>query len=350
MSKSNIKKLVPVPFDPITNQNDPQYNSVKNQLERMGHKQFPNTKFSVMPVKDPRTKRYLTGLDVDAISIKNIEDTEVREAEIKRITTLKAELERLTGLNLDPITTDPSRPCYYELISRSSTDDLPLGFVFNNPSVGEVFDLSSPMKQIDFLWLCETPFVLKSFIEYERGYNAYARYIVEDIEAENKVKADKYKIKMDATTGLNAFYNSSKVDKLATLLNIPYAYDDSQDVILAYVAEYLDGITNSYITDDLKQFVKFTKLSPEQLDANYFATLFIRESIVTEQYGGIIREGVDEYGERLSESGKQGLVEYLLDAKNSEKYAMLRGALEEAIQSKYGVRVSTKIQKRSKAV
>ena len=327
---SNLVKIIPLPFEAILDKNDYRYFSIANQLAVEKMTQFPSTVFSVMPERDRRTKRFKTGLDEEALEINNIPHSKTRETEKKRIKELKEHLEKVTSLNLDPYTKDPSKPCYYDLLIRGE-DNNPLGFVFKNPSQGEVFDLDNPIHHITYLWLLETGVIVKSYADYESGnYNSViAKFIIDNVEEEAIQKAKRYKIKMEAQQALFKFNGSPNIYKLAEILRIPYSYKDKADVVFVSVAEYVDYVDNS----DLQKFVNISKMPAAQFDAEYYSLKFLKEGVCTEYAGGLIRRGTDEYGEHLCMDGIEGLKSYLLSPSNSAAYAEMRQELEDKIEA-----------------
>ena len=129
----------------------PGVNTLTNALRENDYQRFPGTARMIPPYRESNGK-YRTGLDENALYIKNIVDPDIREGERRRVAELRKKLEAEVGFDLGP------ESDFYKFNSKSTNK---AGF-FKLTDKDSVFDLSDPFQAITFAWLRVHPIIASS--------------------------------------------------------------------------------------------------------------------------------------------------------------------------------------------
>jgi hypothetical protein len=279
--------------------------TLTNALRENGYQRFPGTGRLISPFKE-NNGTYRTGLDENALYIRNIIDPEVREAEKRRVGALRKKLEQEIGFSLAPDSD------FYRFDSNSPQK---AGF-FKLTDKDSVFDLSDPFQAVTFAWLRVHPIIASSLEAYNRGeFLPETQYFVNDDEAEAKISYSKKKSLNDAIGKLNSL-SLERRRKIGRLMDLPHTDDTMEQVVYNDIDNLLrlaDMPSGAYKGQTpLKIFNMFVDLNAESLDVKDLIEQAFRSNIYRMKKGKVYE------GEFVAFESKDDLFDHLIDEANQK--------------------------------
>jgi len=295
--------------------------SLEASLAMNGYSRFPGTMVRMIPYKEPTTGAYRTGLDPDALYIRRLRDRDPESAkvEIERVTTLRKELEDMTGLDLNPRSDFYSKIFDDRVSMKAHTVALKEG--------DNVFDLNIAMDAITYAWLRVHPLIASSYQAYERGeYPSNTQFYVNDTNIEEELQYKKRTLINKAIIELDAM-SLDKRKKVARLLGLPVT-DNSKEIFVynlldAFIKETEIKAGDFRGSNPIELFNKFNKMDESLLAAKDLVEQALRHSIYRITKGGRITEGKTEIAK-----SKEELVDFIMDKKNQDDLFALQEKLK----------------------
>lgn len=295
--------------------------SLEASLAANGYSRFPGTGVRFVPAKENNNIDYKTGLNVNAPYMERMKKThpENYKLEFARITELKEDLERRSGVKLDPTS------LYYKDIFNDKA--AVKAQIVRCKEGDNVFDFEDVFAQITYEWLRVHPLIASSYTAYERGeYPANTQFYVNDDNIEEELKYKKKTLINKATGKLDSM-SLEKRKKVARLLGLPVS-DNSKEV---FVYNLLDSfIKQAEIkVGELKGgnpvdlFNKISDLDDKILTVKDIVDQALKHTIYRTSKGGRITEG----GQEIAKD-KNDLVDFLLNDKNQEDLLVLQEKLK----------------------
>jgi hypothetical protein len=292
----------------IKKERDPGILSLESSLSRHGFYRFPGTGVRILPYKEANGK-FRTGLDEDALYIKNMKDPEARELERIRVKALRKELEEKTGIDLSP------KSDYYVRMN----DDNYKGEkaqIIRLMDGDNVFDLSDNYKAITYAWLRVHPMIASSYQAWLRGeYMPSTQFFVNDEDIENavvykkKTAINKVIVELDKMT-------LEKRRKVARLLGLPVTENSKEETVYNLLDNF---IKDSEVrvgpykgTNPVTLFTKFLEMDSDTLEAKHLVSELLKHSVLRYKRGRLFE------GELEIAKSEDELVERLLTPKYQE--------------------------------
>lgn len=296
--------------------------SLEACLSEKGYTRFPGTSMKIEVAKETNGD-YLTGLNPNALYIKRMKSTELKESEQKRVQALYDELVGMTKLDLDP------QSPYYKDRYNERLDKNARAQIVNLEDGENIFNLDDPYQAITFAWLRVHPLIASSYQAYERGeYPASTKFYVADDEIEAEITYRKSKAINDAIVILDKMSLEDR-RKVARLLGKPV--DDNTKEVFVYnmldkyikMGETTDGKYKGQNT--VRVFTALANLDTKILGARDLIEQAVRLDVYREDRDGTIREG----GIEIAKSSEDLAID-LLKTKNQDKLI----ALDEKVRAK----------------
>lgn len=301
--------------------NNSQLQTMQGGLAAKGLTRIPGAGVFKYPYKELDGK-YRTGLDPDASYIKRIQDPTERELEKERVTKLRQKLESELGdIDLGP------RSSFWNYgLSVSNDDNLhvqPVKLMDGD----NIFDLSNPLKELQFSWLRVHPTIASSYQAWERGdYPADTQFYVADDEIENAVLFKKKQLINKAIVKFDSM-SPEKKKKVARLLGLPVTDNTTEESVYNQVdnllkqTEFKNGKFSGL--DPVKVFNQFADMKENLLNIKDLVKQALHHSIYRMKPNGKIYEG--EFEVAMDEDE---LVKMLADDDNQDTLLTLEGKLK----------------------
>lgn len=300
-----------------------QIQTMENSLLQKGYTRMLGTAVYKYPYKE-LDNRYRTGLDPEAAYIKRMQDGSVeKDLEIKRVTELRAKLEKILQVDLSP----NSKFWNYKL--SQGTDDLthvqPVKLIDGD----NYFDYSNPWRELEFAWLRVHPTIASSYEAWQRGeFPAETQWYVVDHEIETKLAFDRKQL-INKAIGKFETMTPSKRRKVARQLGLPITDDTVDEQVYNQIdsaikqTEFTSGKHKGL--NPVKVFLKYAEMAEELLQVKDLVKQAIDHSIYRFKSGGKLYEGEFEVAD-----SEDSLVKLLMDDEHQEDLI----ALEKKLKSK----------------
>lgn len=293
--------------------------TMATSLAAKGRTRYPGTGVTMMPYKE-NSGKWRTGLDPDSPQLDNIRNLEERKAEKARIAATLARLQEATGLDLRPTSS------YWDYSKYSDTDRnhvQPYKLVDGD----NLFDFTSPHREITFYWLSAHPRVASSMQAYQNGeYPSDTQFYVFDEDVENDRSYVKKQVVNKAIVKLDTMSPENR-KKVARLLGLPvtdYTKESSVynliDTILKQV-EFKDGQFKGLNTVDM--FLQFAEMKQVRLDVKDVVKQAIMLNIYRKKETGKIYEGDVEIS-----NSEEELVNKLMSDDNQDELLAIESKLK----------------------
>ncbi len=302
--------------------------SLEASLAIAGYSRFPGTGVRFVPYKE-NNGNFRTGIDPDAIYLKRMqkENPENYKLELARIKATKADLESRAGVDLGP------RSSYYTEIFNDRVNTK--AEIIRLKEGDNVFDLDDVWSAITYEWIRVHPLIASSYQAYERGeYPSNTQFYVNDDNIEETLKYNK-KILINRAIGSLEALSLEKRKKVARLLGLPVS-DSAKEMIVynlldTFIKQSDIKLGEHKGRNPIDMFNTFAGMDDKIVATKDLVDQAIKHSIYRITKGGRITEG----GQEIS-TGKDSLVDFLLDPKNQDDLL----ALEMKLKSKKSVAVS----------
>jgi hypothetical protein len=282
--------------------------TMQSEMASKGYTRMPGTGVFKYPYKE-QDNRYRTGLDPKAAYIQRIKDPVQRELEIKRVTDLRDRLTERLQVDLSP-----TSKFWNHALSTSTTDTLhvqPAKLVDGD----NIYDLSSPWKELTFAWLRVHPTIASSFEAWKRGeFPADTQFYVADEEIETALA---YKKKTAINKAISTFdsMTPTKRRKIARVMGLPVSEDSKDELVYNQVDSLLKETefkTGKYKgLSPVQVFTNFSEMQENLLHVKDLIKQAIMHSVYRVKPNGRIFEGENEVAKDEDE-----LVKQLIDEDN----------------------------------
>ncbi len=294
----------------IKKEPNPNVYSLEGSLSRLGFQRFPSTGIRIEVYMEPNGK-YRTGLDEDALYIRDIKDKDLRDLEIARVKALREHLEAKTGLDLSP-----NSPYYAKRNDDNYSSKKAQRIRLMDGD--NVFNLEDDYQAITYAWVRVHPSIASSYQAWLRGdYPPRTQFFVNDEDIENEVLYKKKAVINKAVVELDKM-SLEKRKKVARLLGLPVT-DNSREQLVYNVldtfikqGEVSGGKFSGAQSVDL--FNKFVAMNDEILNTKHLVSDLLRHSIIR------IKRGRLYEGEVEVAKSEDELVERLLTPKYQDDY------------------------------
>lgn len=292
--KKKIGKISAIKHD----YSDAKIKTMQNQLMKQGYSRVPGTGVFKTPYKE-NDERYRTGLDENAGYIMRIKDDAAREAEKKRVSDLRKDLEAKLNLDLSPTS---------EFWRFKGADK---GKMIKLMDGDNIFDLSDPWKALIYAWLRVHPTIASSMQAYLRGeFPADTQFYVNDENVETEITFKKKQAINKAIVKLDEM-SPSKRKQVARVMGIPVSEDSKE--------EHVYNLIDNHIKQTEIKSGKFQGMSPVELFTR-FAELDEKSLTVKD----LIKQAITHSIYRVKATGRiyQGDVEVAVDEDELFKFFM----------------------------
>lgn len=286
-----------------------------------GMTRVPGTGVFKFPYKEIDGK-YRTGLDIDAVYIKRIQDPLEKKLEIERVKELKKKLEEALGdIDLS------SRSLFWNYGLSTSSDDQKHVQSVKLLDGDNLFDLSVPFQELAFSWLRVHPTIASSYQAWERGeYPADTQFYVADDEIEVAIVYRKKQLINKAIAKFDSM-SPDKKRKVARLLGLPITEDSKDDVVYNQVdnvlkqTEFKNGKYQGLSTVEV--FNRFADMKENLLHIKDLVKQAITHSVYRIKPNGRVYEGDFEVAK-----DEDDLIKFLVDDDNQDELLTLEGKLK----------------------
>ncbi len=294
--------------------------TMQTNLAKKGLTRIPGTGVFKYPYKDHEGK-YRTGLDPEAAYIQRIADPIEKEVEIKRVTELRKKLELALGLNLDP------RSEYWNHAKSTSAEDNRHVRAVKLMDGDNIFDLSSPTRELEYSWLRVHPMIASSYQAWERGeYNAETQFFVSDDDIESAVLFKKKQFINKAIGKLDAM-TPEKKRKVARIMGLPVSEDTKEGDVYNQIDNLLKQTEmkgGKYQgLNPVELFTRFADMKEQLLTVRDLVKQAIAHSVYRVKANGKVYRGDNEVARDEDE-----LVKFLVDEDNQEDLIILEQELK----------------------
>jgi len=294
----------------IKKERNPNLFSFESSLQKYGYQRYPGAAVKIEVFKEPNGS-YRTGLDENALYIKEISDPEARKIESARVKALREDLEAKTGLDLSP------KSEYYSRRNDDNYNHLKAEFVKLRDG-DNVYDLENPQQAITYAWLRVHPMIARSYQAWLNGeYLPSTQYFVNDEDIENTVVYKKKQLINKAIVEVDKM-SLEKRKKIARLLGLPVTESSKEEFVYNLLDNFIKqsevGEGRYKGSDPVSLFNKFSSLESDSLEAKYLVNELIKHSILRYKRGKLY-EGEVEVARSEDE-----LVDRLLSPKHQEDF------------------------------
>lgn len=255
--------------------------TLSGSLARNGYSRFPGTGVSIVPWKDGNGE-YRTGLNENALYIKQMErtDPEAAEQEKIRVKSLREELEALTGLDLS------SRSDYYSKMLDGEYGQQTRARIVKLKDGVNMFNLEDPFDAITYAWLRVHESVAPSLEAYKTGKvknSQNIQFYVDDVDYQNEYEFTKNMKVNQAIINLTSM-TPERQYKVARLLGLPVRQEDKPATIYNTLDAYIKASPkNGNSAQNVDLFTKITNLSEENFNVRFVVSEAIKYSIYREK-------------------------------------------------------------------
>ncbi len=286
--------------------------SQEKSLRDAGYARAPGTYAFFTPYRDT-DKKYRTGIDENALYIRQIRDEKLRKLEYDKIKAKREDLELRVGFSLVPTSDfwrkDPFTGEERLLVVKMGNDD-------------KVWDLEDAYQEIEFSWMAARPNVASSLEAYERGeVPSDTEYYVNNEDYENAVAYRKNKNLGDALVKLTGLpiEKRKKIGAFTEDTREEVVYNELMDLLKR--TEIPKGTYSRRAPIDV--FNMFVALGDDSLDVQSLVDQAFKHQIYREKKGGKVYEG-----EAFQFNSKEELIAHLLDTENQNDRLILEKKLK----------------------
>ena len=193
----------------------------------------PGCSFLIAPYRDI-DGTFRTGLDPEALYIKQMPQEE-QELEKARVSALRIDLERRSGMSLGP------RDDYYTKLTDEESGTLSRAQMIKMSDNDKVFNDEDLQEALTGAWLRVHPLVAKSYEHWKRGEaGPIVEFYISNQEIENQISFDERKSINKAIVQMEEMSPSSR-KRIARLMDIPVSEASTEE----YVYNQLDKVLKS---------------------------------------------------------------------------------------------------------
>jgi len=302
--------------------------SLAASLSKEGMTKWPTCGVTLFPHKENDGSRR-TGLDENALYIKQMGNTKEAEAEKTFVKAKREELEALTGLDLGP------KSPYYTQMMDDENNTVTRAKMVKLIDGENKFNLSDPYEAITYYWLRVYPTIAPSYQVWQKGVKssrcpqpAKCSYYVQDEEFESEIL---YEQKTLVARAVSQIFDMSpeRQLKVATLLGLPVGPNTKPSMVYNQLDSFVQEATKGS-KKNIDLFNSIYQMADEHINLRYM----IKEALTYNVYRKVqlaIYEGDNKIGKDEAD-----VIKFLSDPKNQEDYL----ALEEKIKSKKLIEVS----------
>jgi hypothetical protein len=284
--------------------------SFESSLAKYGYQRYPGTAIKIEIYKEPNGN-YRTGLDENALYIKEIADPELRKIESARVKALREELEAKTGADLS------NRSEYYARRNDENYNGMKAEMVKLTDG-DNIYDLENPQQAITYAWLRVHPMIARSYQAWLNGeYLPSTQFFVNDEDIENTMVYKKKQAINKAIVEVDKM-GLEKRKKIARLLGLPVTDSSREEFVYNLLDNFIkqsevgEGKYKGQTPTDL--FTKFSSMDAEILEAKHLVNELMKHSILRYKRGKLF-EGEVEVARSEDE-----LVDRLLTPKHQEDF------------------------------
>lgn len=284
--------------------------SLGGSLADNGYSRFPGTCVRMVPWLE-KNGMYRTGLDPEALYIKQMEKINPEEAaqERARVTELRDELESATGLDLSP------RSVYYTKLFDGEFRSTTRARVVKLVEGVNFFNLDDPFDAITYAWLRVHEDIAPSYQAWIEGRVKDATnkaFFVDDTEYQDEIS---YKEKTTTNKAIAALelMSPEKRYKIARLLSLPVVQGDKEVAVYNAIDSFIkspDKRGNKLTNVNL--FNKITSMTDENLNIQFLVEEAFKYSIYRQKTKRIYE------GEVVIADSKEDLIVELSKTKNQD--------------------------------
>ncbi len=295
--------------------------TLAGSLARNGYTRFPGTGVRFVPWKETNGE-YRTGLNENALYIKQMERTNPEEAEQEkaRVRALREDLEEQTGMDLGP------RSEYYSKMFDSNYRQNNRAQVVKLKDGINMFNLDDPYQAITYHWLKVHEDIAPSIQAYKEGRVRNSQnisYFVDDFEYETEVEYSKNMKMNKAIEDLNTM-TPDRQFKIARLLGLPIMENDKPSVIYNAINTFIKDVANNNTLQNVNMFNRINSMT----DENFNVKFLVEEGLKYNVYR--IKSMRIYEGETVIAKDKDELIENL----STPKYQDDLLALEEKVRQR----------------
>ena len=304
-----------------TNKNFGSYEdeSVRGALARKGLTRAPGTTVKMFPYKN-RDNSYRTGLDPDALYIKEMPKEEAK-LEIARVKGyLEMAKEFFPGTDLGP-----RSPFWSEMVKKWGDPNVaPIASMVDGDNF---YDFSDPQALITYCYLRVHPNVAPSGSALMSGKYSRSKYYVNDFDVEMTIK---HKIKSEIAKAVQKLSSMSptKSKMVARQLGISANSHSTEESIFVMLYDFINESSDTKKEHNVKLFNTFANMKDENLKLRDLVKQSITYSVLRKNKGGIYR------GDNKVAENEEEYIELISSPKNQEELA----ALEVELKSKLSVK------------
>lgn len=286
-----------------------------------GHSRTPGTKVILTPFKEVDGS-FRTGLDPEALYIRQITNKEAREAELERVKSLREELEKKSGLITAPptvlTTTNGTRQYISGLGPRADYYDKIFDAEANTPTRARmvmlaegdnVYHLDEVQDAITFAWLRVHPAIAPSYDALLEGRVKNAQNVQFYVSDTDELAAKQYNdnLKRNKAIGTLNAMSPLRQKKVAKLLGMPVTQNTKPELIYNMLNDYISQTKNKggkmYTVNHFNQIAEMPE---DNLEVQYLVEQLLTYNIVREKNMRIM----DENGAEVA-STKQDFINLL---------------------------------------
>lgn len=300
--------------------------SMEYALFSKGYNRHPGTVVPIPPYKES-TGRYRTGLDENAVYIKDMSEEEAI-IEKARVRGWRLELQKALGFpdpeNLDEThALGPFSPYYTRMMDNSmygSGKVCPLARLSGNTTT---FNLEDPIQKLQYAYLRVNPRVSPSWSHFNDGKlknSTYVQFYVNDPEVENVIAYDDNKKLSDSIVKLSSLRPADKI-RVARLLGLPVIDTTPEQTVFNLLFAFInqksvsDGVHKG--KNAAKLFLSVADMKPDNL--------LLKDKLLQAMTYSIVRRLKSGYfkGEQMIGKNEDDALAFLSSDKGSEWLATI---------------------------
>lgn len=275
-------------------------------LAKYGRSKIPGTKHIVMAGQGP-DGRWVTGIDENSLSVRNITDADKKKKEIARLKKLREELENATGHNL----------------SSDAKNEFWTEFLIDLTAMSHV-NMNNPLDKLAVLVAVANGDLAPDTASANTAKYLNAKFYIfdEDVESDNKMT----KIEMRDKAKYLLVPLKAKTDHLRMLARYlmpgKIQSDLSTNTLYILLSEFIETETRDKKVTNAEKFVDAAELPKEELYVKVIVDSAIEKKLITYQKG-LYQRGNITYGKEPSE-----VLEFFQDPENAGELHSIKKELE----------------------
>lgn len=255
-----------------------EHQSIAGSLATVGRYRMPGAGVRMVPFKE-KSGKYRTGLDPEALYIQKMEKINPEEAaqEKARVIALKAELEKATGLVLDPTSE------YYTKMMDSKYGTPERAKMVKLMDGVNMFNLDDPFDHVTYRWLTVHEDIAPSYQAWLEGKvkNATNIYFyVDDVEYQTAVTFKEKSIINKATIELHNM-SPERQFKVARLLALPVRQNDIPETLYNTLDSFIKstGSKHGNKLANVNLFNKIVSMTDDNLNVRFIVEEALKYSV-----------------------------------------------------------------------